>query len=68
MNQLSRIPLAIDRIGAGLVALADEQLSLYGSVTLGAAQAETFVRARPASRMEATENPKLFRVSRPEVA
>ena len=64
MNQLTRIPLMIDRTGAGLIPLADEQLRLYGSVTLGAAQAETFLRARPASRMEATENPKLFRVSR----
>ena len=64
MNQISRIPLAIDRVGIGLVALADEQLRLYGFVTLGAAQAETFLRARPANRMEATENPKLFRVSR----
>jgi hypothetical protein len=64
MNQLSRVPLAIDRIDASmLIRLSLEQIDLYGSVTLGQVQAEIFMQARPGSRKEATGNPKLFRLS-----
>lgn len=49
-----------------LIELANQKIRLYGSVILGPAQTEVFLKARPASRMEATDNPRLFRMSRPE--
>ena len=61
------MPTFPERLETALVALAAEHIRLYGSVLLGAAQTEIFLRHLPATRIEPADNPRLFKLTRPHV-